>query len=88
MGGIKNVTNVLYVPDLTKNLPLGGSIIDKGNIVIFDASKMFDLDLNEPKKVIAKAMKDSTNGLYKGESMHREIVWTSTLVIFLDYIQI
>ncbi len=74
MGEIKNVTNVLYVPSLTKNLLLVGSIIDKGNIVIFDASKCLILDSNEPKKVIAKAVRDSTNGLYKGESMHKEIV--------------
>ncbi len=74
MGEIKNVTNVLYVPSFTKNLLLVGSIIDKGNIVIFDASKCLILDSNEPKKVIAKVVRDSTNGLYKGESMHREIV--------------
>jgi hypothetical protein len=87
MGEIKNVTNVLYVPGLTKNLFLVGSIIDKGNIVIFDASKCLILDSNEPKKVITKTMRDSTNGSYKGESIYREIVWTSTFVIFLDYIQ-
>jgi hypothetical protein len=74
MGKIKNVTNVLYVPDLTKNLLLVGSIIDKRNIVIFDASKCLILDLNEPKKVIPKAMRDNTNGLYKDENMHREII--------------
>jgi hypothetical protein len=74
MGEIKNVTNVLYVLDLTKNLLLVGSIIDKRNIVIFDASKCLILDSNEPKKVIAKAMRDITNGLYKDESMHREII--------------
>jgi len=81
MGEIKNVTNVLYVHGLTKNFLLVGSIIDKGNIVIFDASKCLILDSNEPKKIKAKAMRDNTNGLYKGESMHRGIVWTSTLVI-------
>jgi hypothetical protein len=74
MGEITNVTNVLYVLDLTKNLLLVGSIIDKRNIVIFDVSKCLILDSNEPKKVIAKAMRDSTNGLYKDESMHREII--------------
>jgi len=74
MGEIKNVTNVLYVPDLTKNLLLVGSIIDKRNIVIFDASKCLILDSNEPKKVIAKTMRDNTNGLYKDENMHREII--------------
>jgi len=74
MGEMKNVTNVLYVLDLTKNLLLVGSIIDKRNIVIFDASKCLISDSNEPKKVIAKAMRDSTNGLYKDESMHREII--------------
>jgi hypothetical protein len=87
MGEIKNVINVLYVPNLTKNILLIGSIINKGNMVIFDATKFLILDSNEPKKVITKAMKDSTNGLYKGESMHMEIVWSSTLVIFLNYIQ-
>jgi len=74
MGEIKNVTNVLYVPSFTKNLLLVGSIIDKGNIVIFDASKCLILDSNEPKKIITKVVRDNTNDLYKGESMHREIV--------------
>jgi hypothetical protein len=87
MGEIENVTNVLYLSGLTKNLLLVGSIINKGNIIIFDVSKCLILDSNEPKKVIAKTMKDNTNGSYKGESMHREIVWINTLVIFLDYIQ-
>jgi hypothetical protein len=87
MGEIKNVINVLYVSGLIKNLLLIGSIINKGNMVIFDAKKFLILDLSEPKKVITKAMKDSTNGLYKGENMHKEIVWTRTLVIFLNYIQ-
>jgi hypothetical protein len=87
MGEIKNVTNVLYGLGLTKSLLLVGSIIDKGNIVIFDGSKCLILDSNEPKKVIAKVMRDSINGLYKGANMHRRIIWTSTLVILLDYIQ-
>jgi hypothetical protein len=26
---------------------------------------VFDFGLNQPKKIIAKAMRDSTNGLYK-----------------------
>jgi hypothetical protein len=39
MGEMKNVTNVLYVLGLIKNLFLVGSIIDKKNIVIFDATK-------------------------------------------------
>jgi hypothetical protein len=56
---------------LIKNLFLVGSIIDKRNIVIFDASKCLILDLNEPKKIITKATRDNTNGLYKGENMHR-----------------
>jgi hypothetical protein len=87
MGEKKIVTNFFYVPNLTKNLLLVGSIIDKGNIVIFDSSKCLILDSNEPKIIIAKVVRDSTNGFYKGENMHREIVWTNTLVIFLDYIQ-
>jgi len=74
MGEIKNVTYVLYVLSFTKDLLLVGSIINKGNIVIFDASKCLILDSIEPKKVIAKAVGDSINGLYKGESMHKEIV--------------
>ncbi len=87
MGKINNITNVLYALRLMKNPLLVGSIIDKRNIVIFDASKCLILDLNEPKNIITKIMRDSTYGLYKGESMHHEIVWTNTLVIFLDYIQ-
>jgi len=50
MGEMKNVTNVLYVPGLIKNLLLVGSIIDKKNIVILDATKCLILDSNEPKK--------------------------------------
>jgi hypothetical protein len=52
---IKKIDEVLYVPNLTKNLLLIESIIDKGHVVVFDFNKCLVISKHDPK---AKLQRD------------------------------
>ncbi|KAL3677349.1 hypothetical protein R1sor_027297 [Riccia sorocarpa] len=64
-GEIKRVSDVLYVPGLSKNLLSVGRLTDKGVVVIFDTHQCVFFTKTRPIKVIGRATRDSKSGLYR-----------------------
>ena len=62
-GSIK-LTNIKYVPTLTKSLVSVGAIIDTGSQVIFSASHCWVTSPIDQKHVVAIGHRDPQNGLY------------------------
>ena len=62
-GKIK-LSNIKYVPSMKKNMISIGSIADRGNIVIFDASQCWIIDKHDNGKILATGHKDPNNRLY------------------------
>ena len=62
-GSIK-LTNVKYVPTLTKSLVSVGAITDTGSKVIFSASNCWVTDPVNPEHIVAIGNRDPHNGLY------------------------
>ena len=65
-GEVKKISNVLYVPGVTKNSV--GSITDQGCIVTFGLTHCHIVSFLDPTKVIARSTPDSANGLSRLES--------------------
>ncbi len=61
---IKIISNVFYVPSLSKNLLFINMIADKGNIVVFDSKKCLVINNGDPNIIMVEGVKDQKNGLY------------------------
>ena len=73
-GSIK-LTNVKYVPTLTKSLVSVGAITDTGSKVIFSASHCWVTNIINQKQIVAIGHRDPHNGLYSlGKIDHTSIV--------------
>uniref|UniRef100_A0A7I3ZZ68 Uncharacterized protein n=2 Tax=Physcomitrium patens TaxID=3218 RepID=A0A7I3ZZ68_PHYPA len=67
-GEVKQISNTLYVPRITKNLLFVRSINDQRYIVIFESIHFYITSVLDPTKLLAKKTRDPTNRLYKRES--------------------
>jgi hypothetical protein len=68
-GEIKEIDNVLYVPTLTKNLISVGALTDKGVMFTFNSNEC--LLIRRPNEILAKGIRDPSNGLYKFQCLAR-----------------
>lgn len=59
------LNNVLYISSLKHNLMLIGTLVDKGNMVVFVKDKCFVLNNLRNKLVIRSGNRNSSNDLYK-----------------------
>lgn len=64
VGRNKDISQVLYVPDIQSNLLSVGSFTDKGHWVLFNSKHCFVLDNRDIRKIFLKGDRDPHNRLY------------------------
>ncbi len=73
IGEIKTIRKVLYVPSLKKSLLLVGLIINQGHVVVFIINGCHIVNKTS-NCVVAKAMRDKENGLYRLQLFTPQVV--------------
>lgn len=73
IGEIKTIRKVLHVPSLKKSLLLVGFIINQGHVVVFIISGCHIVNKTS-NCVVAKAMRDKENGLYRLQLFTPQVV--------------
>jgi hypothetical protein len=59
------LSNILYVPSISKNLLSIGALIDEGKVVVFTKMHFLVWDNLKGRNILATSIRQRSNGLYK-----------------------